>query len=513
MAEFEALASLPTPRRVAELAPEAQQFKALKPKWKHNEASCVMKLAFCPTMPYRLAVVHGTKVSFWSPGKDGTGENDSNLSKFKDFTQCVAWRNDGKLLLAGEASGTCAVVEADSTNVLRRLRGHGDAVTCASFSSADKTRAVTGGRDGRLRLWDIATNDLLQTVDAHKDCMKTVASGVGGPDSFISAGYDGLVKRWDLRAADGGGAGAGACVVQVDHGAAVEDGVVFPGGAMYCSVGGPMVKIWDLGSGCRELQSMPEAHSKTVTAVSLGQDAAHMLTASFDGLAKVFNVANLEHLYTYRLEGPITCAAWRPDGKALAIGLDSGQWQLRQAKVEKEVPETSEDPTKRKWIRTKGHLRGGNVQPGPEDEVVVSSRPMKRMKETEVDLFFRKFEYRKAIEFIVGPGADPSQGWAVLDELLQRGSLAAAMSEHGEEFCLQMLRWLVRNYTNGDTLKSRLFEEALHTLMDHNRCLQPPCTAALSDAVGQLERRISQELQIQEAVFETHGILKTIMNI
>lgn len=276
-----------------------------------------------------------------------------------------------------------------------------------------------------------------------------------------------------------------------------------------------MVKIWDMASGGRLLQSLPEAHSKTVTAVTLGQDASLMLTASFDGLAKVFNVADLEHLWTYRLEGPITCAAWRPDGKALALGMDSGQWQVRQAKEEKVAPEASEDqlPKKGTWVRTVGHKRGTDLQPGPDDEVVESSRPMKRKKETEVDLYIRKFEYRKAMEFVVQPTSDPSQGWAVIDELLQRGSLAAAMSEQGEEFCLSMLRWLLKQYTNGDTLKSRLFEESLHTLLDHNRCLQPPCTSALTDAVGMLERRVAQELTIQEAVFETHGILKTILTV
>lgn len=512
MAEYEALGALPIPRKVAELTPEAKLFKAYKVKWKHTETSSVVKLAFCPTTPHRLAVVHGTKVSFWSPGTDGTGENDSNLSKFKDFTQCVAWRHDGKLLLAGEASGTCAVVETEHMKVLRRLRGHGDAVTCASFSLADKTRAVTGGRDGRLRVWDVATNDLLQTVDAHSDCMKAIASGVGGPDSFISAGYDGLIKRWDLRAADGGGAGGGACVVTADHGAAVEDGAVFPGGAMYCSAGGPVVKIWDLASGGRLLQSLPEAHSKTVTSVSLGQDASLMLTASFDGLAKVFRVADLEHLWTYRLDGPITCAAWRPDGKALALGMDSGQWHMRQGKEEIAKNVSQEESTKRSWVRTLVDPKGRDVQPGPDDEIVVSSRPLKRKKEKGVDVYLRKFEYRKAIDFVVN-GADPVQGWSVIDELLQRGSLAAAMSEQGEEFCLNMIRWLLKNYTNGETLKSRLFEECVHTLLDHNRCLQPPCTAALTDAVGMLERRVAQELAIQEVVFETHGILKTIMTI
>ncbi len=35
-----------------------------------------------------------------------------------------------------------AVIEVDKNTLLRRLRGHGDAVTCASFAEADKSRTL-----------------------------------------------------------------------------------------------------------------------------------------------------------------------------------------------------------------------------------------------------------------------------------------------------------------------------------------------------------------------------------
>ena len=61
-------------------------------------------MAFCPTDPYRLAVASGTKVGLWKQKQEGDVEADGTITKFKDMTQCVSWRSDGKLLLAGEAS-------------------------------------------------------------------------------------------------------------------------------------------------------------------------------------------------------------------------------------------------------------------------------------------------------------------------------------------------------------------------------------------------------------------------
>ena len=37
---------------------------------------------------------------------------------------------------------TKAVIEVDKNTLLRRLRGHGDAVTCAAFAEADKSRPL-----------------------------------------------------------------------------------------------------------------------------------------------------------------------------------------------------------------------------------------------------------------------------------------------------------------------------------------------------------------------------------
>jgi len=143
MGDFQGPRPLPQPRRIAELTPEAQNYKAFKVAFKQTEASRIVGVSFSAA-PHRLAVVSGTKVGIFKHAKEGRYEADSNVSKFKDLAQCAAWRSDGKLMLAGEASGTCAVIETETRKVLRRLRGHNDAVVCAAFAAADKTRCATG---------------------------------------------------------------------------------------------------------------------------------------------------------------------------------------------------------------------------------------------------------------------------------------------------------------------------------------------------------------------------------
>mmetsp|Transcript_24893 Transcript_24893/g.70061 ORF Transcript_24893/g.70061 Transcript_24893/m.70061 type:complete len:518 (-) Transcript_24893:93-1646(-) len=517
MGDFVQVRELPRPRRIAELTPEAQNYKAFKTCGRHTEASPVVGLSFCPAAPHRIAAVSGTKISLWRQGKDGGFEADSVISKFKDLTQCAAWRNDGRLLLAGEAGGSCAVIQSETRKVLRRFHGHKDAVTCANFAAFDKARAATGGRDGKFNVWDVATGELVQTIDGHDDCMKSLAPALRGPDTWVSAGRDGHVRLWDLRAAHGAAAGArGACVIDMDHGHPVESGVVFPGGGMYVSAGGTGLKSWDLTAGGRTLQELNDAHSKMITAVSLDSASSVMLSASIDGLAKIYHAADLKHLWTYKFAGPINCVAWRPDSIAFAVGLESGDLLMRQRRTPEDARTAKliADKPEKPWAKREGPLRGKDAAPDSDDEVVRAKRPAKQ-NQGKLDFFIRKFEYRKAIEFIVTPSnAISSQlGFAVMDELLHQGALGAALSELGDELCGAALTWLLKAFNTVDSLQLHLFLEVLHTLFDCNRCLQPPATPKLIDDCRKLNEKVTVELCIQEKCLETSGMLKTIMTL
>ncbi|CAE8735057.1 unnamed protein product [Polarella glacialis] len=451
------------------------------------QISRILALAYSPTSPHRLAVVSGTKVGVWqhAPGGkdfaccvcecrktrlvtvaaflDGELQESATMSKFKDVTQCVSWRSDGRLMLAGEAGGSCALIETETKNVLRRFRGHEDAVTCASFATADKSRCATGSKDGKLRIWDVATSELLHTVEAHKDCMKTLVAGPAGPDSWITAGYDGYVRLWDARVPLKGESLKAVPVASANHGHPIEAGVAFPGGALFASAGGPAVKVWDLACAGRLVQELPDAHSKAITGICLDSKASILLTASFDGLAKVYHAADLSHIWTYRLPGPATCCAWPPDDRGFVVGLDDGTWHVKMMKKATadpaKVAEGGPAKSQKKWVKREGFLRGEEHQPGSDDEVVDQNQK-KRKKEHKIDFFFRKFEYRKAFEYMLKSSTDPSTGLAIVDQLLQQGVLASALNGLEEEVCLDALRWFVKAFATGDSLQRSLFDEA-----------------------------------------------------
>jgi len=520
MGEFVELRPLAQPRRVAEMAPDTAVFKNYRPKGFHTEVSRIAAMAFSPIAPHRLAVAAGTQVKLWKQKQEGECEPDGQVSKFKDLTQCLAWRKDGRLLLAGEASGSCAVIETETRKVLRRFRGHDDAVTCAAFAATDGTRAATGARDGRLRIWDVTSSELLNTVDAHTDCMKFLSPAFGGTDSWISGGYDGQMKLWDLRVGDVGG--VTKPVLLMDHGHPIETAVTFPGGAMIASAGGPVVKLWDLAAGGRMVQALPDAHSKAVTCLCLDSKASVLLTASFDCFAKVFHVAGLEHVYTYRLPAPIVCAAWRPDDRGFAFGLDDGKWQVRHRRTDEEMVADQKRKSdignaakaKKSMLRRKaiGNLRGMDREAASDEEIVEPDRPQKK-RENQVDFFFRKFEYLKVAEVLVTPSTCAAQGFAIVDELVQRGALKVALGDRDVAFCLQALTWLLKQYAPGNTFQNNLFFEMLHTLLNSNSCLQPPSTPELVNTLNNIDAMVAAEISAQAALAETAGMLQAIMSL
>merc|ERR1712032_1001582 len=107
---------------------------------------------------------------------------------------------------------------------------------------------------------------------------------------------------------------------------------------------------------------------------------------------------------------------------------------------------------------------------------------------------------------MVKPGTSIVKGYAIIDELLLRGALRVALSELSEDLCLATLRWLLRAFGTGDSLHEHLLLEALHTLLDHNKCLQPPSSPELIGALHKIEEKVLQEMRVQEALIETSSI-------
>jgi len=67
--------------------------------------------------------------------------------------------------------------------------------------TADGTTALSGGGDGTVRVWDLATGQLRATLTGHIS-VSSVAVTPDGTTAVSGGSYDGTVRVWDLAGPD-----------------------------------------------------------------------------------------------------------------------------------------------------------------------------------------------------------------------------------------------------------------------------------------------------------------------
>ena len=353
MMDYVKLQPLPTPSRSDQLRPGAQHFKGLRTVVDLQLGnSTIPCMEFNPAKLSELAVCCGTKVEIYNI-KNKQGRGIAQLSQFKDFSQSVSYRYDGKLLACGDATGLLQIFDRESKKVLRRFKGH--SASCGTARFGGKNHVLSGAHDKSLRLWDISTGECVSTIEnAHDDFVRAVrAAPVSQVDEGTSAnlwltgGYDGIVKLWDSRI--GGGENGGfKAVMTMDHGAPVED-VLFTSPLTCFSAGGPCVAAWDLSAGKR-MVDFATSHTKTVSSMAFNAKSSTLLTASLDKTVKLHDLATHEVLLTFNSPEALTaCAASSSEG-CLSWGTGAGRWTVKRNGAKK-GGNAGENATKKRSYR------------------------------------------------------------------------------------------------------------------------------------------------------------------
>ena len=68
---------------------------------------------------------------------------------------------------------------------------------CDAAFLPDITNILTSNGDGQVKVFDVASGEILYRFTGHKNKVNSISLSPGG-DSFVSGSEDGAVKIWDL---------------------------------------------------------------------------------------------------------------------------------------------------------------------------------------------------------------------------------------------------------------------------------------------------------------------------
>jgi WD40 repeat protein len=219
-----------------------------------------------------------------------------------EFTS-VAVSPDGSTLAASEGD-TIELWGLPPGSQPGELVGRSRRVTALAFAS--DTTLMSGGLDGTIRQWDVASQKLLDTLIGHNALVTCLAMHPDGR-TLASGSQDGTTKVWELSA-------VGRDVLKLEkavHAVALSDGGLLASGAEE-----GWVQLWDVANTkdvCR--YQTPDSY---VMGAAFSPDAKHWITGDSNGNVRLWDTKACNPPALLGQHGAVYCVAISPDGRLAA---------------------------------------------------------------------------------------------------------------------------------------------------------------------------------------------------
>ena len=225
----------------------------------------------------------------------------------------LAWSSDGHVLAVGSSYGTYFYDPVTLTDI--RFISQDAIVQALAFSPTDDMLA-SAGADGKLRLWQSNTGQLIKTLEGHLGPVLSVAFSPDG-SMLVSGGMDTSVRIWRVS--------SGEQVLKLDGKHTVISVTFSPESTRLAAASDHgEILLWQAGNGTllRELKGSPG------TNVAFSPDGMLLAAGSGDynqPAVSIWQVSNGEVAHTLQgHSGSIESVAFSPGGTMLAAGgLDS----------------------------------------------------------------------------------------------------------------------------------------------------------------------------------------------
>ena len=242
----------------------------------------------------------------------------------------VAVTADGTKAVSGGDDGTVRVWDLAAGRQQAELNGHDLALSVAV--SADGTRAVSGGREGAVRLWDLAAGRQQAKLRGLRLWPSSVAVTADGARA-VSGGENGTVRVWDLRT------GRRRAKLTGHVGPALSVAVTADGARAVSGGDDGTIRVWDLTTGRQ--QAKLTGHIGPVRSVAVTADGARAVSGGDDGMVRVWDLTAARHQAgPTGHDAPLWSVAVTADGARAVSGGEDGMvrvWDLTTGRQQAEL--------------------------------------------------------------------------------------------------------------------------------------------------------------------------------
>jgi WD40 repeat protein len=188
-------------------------------------------------------------------------------------------------------------------------------VTAMAFAPSS-TQLATGHDDGAVRIWDVATHQLIREIKAHPRPVSALAFNAEG-SRLASAGEDKLIRLWDLSNGKAFGTLSG-------HTDRIPSLAWHPSGQRLFSAGwDTTARVWDIAT-CDPIILLNSHHGQVFT-LALNNQGTLLACADSANRIHLWDIAKHRTVNTLQgHEAEIRCLAFSADGNRLASGGEDG---------------------------------------------------------------------------------------------------------------------------------------------------------------------------------------------